>query len=143
MDVTPTIQHLHGRLRSITGTDPAAGAEISEIVPARTRWRLISIYLSLTTDTTVINRRIRLIIENPTNSLFQIYLSTLQTASATWYYSFSKISTPETRVFSRIYIPIPTFILPTLSNIRTVTDNLQAGDNYGTPQILVEEWIDP
>src|SRR4051812_18481105 len=45
-----------GRLRSLTGTDPAAGVEISETVPAGARWRLVAVRLLLVTSAVVANR---------------------------------------------------------------------------------------
>src|SRR5574341_797068 len=38
-----------GMLRSITGTNPAAGAEISETVPTNARWKLLEVTFSLVT----------------------------------------------------------------------------------------------
>jgi len=143
MLVSPTIQHVHGRLLSIIGTDPAAGAEISETVPARRRWIVRSIFLSLATDVTVAVRRIRLIIDDGTNTLLEFHLATTQTASLTYYYSFCNIAAQETLVGSRCFAPLPIFSLPAGSRIYTVTSDIKAGDNFGAPQLLVEEWIDP
>ncbi len=50
MLISPTINSVHGRIRSITGTDPDPRTEISETVPARRRWRPISIRFTLVTD---------------------------------------------------------------------------------------------
>ena len=56
-----------GRLRSITGTDPAAGVEISETVPTGVRWRLLSFAATFVTDGTVANRFPRLQIDDGAN----------------------------------------------------------------------------
>lgn len=69
MLVPPTIQHLHGHLVSITGTDPAASVEISEIVPDRRRWAIKSIFFTLVTDGTPDNRDVSLILDDGTNTL--------------------------------------------------------------------------
>jgi hypothetical protein len=39
--------------------------------------------------------------------------------------------------------PLPEIQLAAGWRIRTVTANLQAGDNYSAPQFTVEEWRDP
>ena len=53
-----------GLIRSVTGTDPAAGAEISETVPTNARWILHSFIANLVTDATAGNRRVRLEIDD-------------------------------------------------------------------------------
>ena len=46
-----------GTIQSITGTDPSAGNEISQTVPANTIWRLWGMYATLVTDAGVADRR--------------------------------------------------------------------------------------
>ena len=143
MDVTPTIQHPHGRLRSITGTDPAAGAEISETVPDRRRWKILSIAITLTTDATVDDREVRLIIDDGTNTILIVRLTNKQAATNTYSYYFTNIGVAETKRINSILIPIPTLTLSPNSRIQTSTDKMKAGDNYAAPQLLLKEWIDP
>src|SRR3990167_7266768 len=46
-----------GLIRSITGTNPAAGVLISETVPTGARWRLIYLHTDIVVDATVISRQ--------------------------------------------------------------------------------------
>src|SRR3954467_4562200 len=64
-----------GRLRSITGTDPAANVEISETVPAGVRWRILTLAATFATDATVASRVPALVIDDGTNQLFSAIVS--------------------------------------------------------------------
>lgn len=143
MDVSPTIQHLHGRIRSITGTDPAAGAEISETVPARRRWKLTGILFTLATDAAAANRRVILVIDNGTNTIYALPSDTLQTASQARLYLFTPQPVAQFQIVNDFFLPLPILSLAPGYQIFTNTTALQAGDNYSAPQLLVEEWIDP
>ncbi|MBA7547833.1 hypothetical protein ES705_40271 [subsurface metagenome] len=143
MDVSPTIQHPHGRIVSITGTDPAAGAEISETVPARRRWRILAVRFSLVTDDTAVTRQIGIIIDDGTNTLLKILILSLQGLSTTRNYTLANFPIAETRVNDDLFHSFPPLCLSTGCRLRTVTTALQAGDNYSAPQLLIEEWIDP
>ncbi len=143
MLVSPTIQHLHGRLLSITGTDPASGAEISLTVPARRRWKIISIRFVLVTDATVVDRTVRLKFDDGTIALFHIASDTVQTASQERKYEFKLQPVPQFLVATDFHLPLPHLSLAAGFRIITITLNLQAGDNLSAPQLLVEEWIDP
>ena len=63
-------------------------------------------------------------------------------ATLTKRYTFANFGTiqPPTQQTSRIGV-LPPLILAAGSRISTNTANRQVGDNYGAPQILVEEWI--
>ncbi|GAH86709.1 unnamed protein product [marine sediment metagenome] len=143
MDVSPTIQHLHGRLRSITGTDPAADTEISETVPARRRWRILSIRFSLITDVNVTDRTVNLILDDGTTILSQIPSDTVQPSNLTRWYEFKLQQVPQFNVGVHMYLPLHHISLPASARFRTSTTNRQADDNFSAPQFLVEEWIDP
>jgi hypothetical protein len=143
MLVSPTINSIHGRILSITGTDPAAGAEISETVPDRRRWRILGVHFSLVTDATVADRLVHLVIDDGSNTLIQICVVTAHAASITKQYSFSNFGSTQLDPVLCFYLPLPPLLLTAGFRIRTVTDLIEGGDNYSAPQILVEEWIDP
>ncbi len=143
MDVSPTIQHPHGRIRSITGTDPAANTEISETVPARRRWLLRGLFFTLVTDVNVADRQITITIDDGTNILFQFTLSTTQPTSTTYAYSLAHILAAETKVITKVFHSLPPLPLQAGYRIYTYTPAKEAGDNFSAPQLLVEEWIDP
>jgi hypothetical protein len=49
-----------GTIRTITGTTPAAGQEVREVVPTGARWQLMTVHAQFTASATVATRRPRL-----------------------------------------------------------------------------------
>jgi len=67
----------------------------------------------------------------------------VQTASLTHRYNIGAHSIISAAVALEQFVPIPhRLMLFQAWQIYSVTDNLQATDNYGSPQIQVEEWIE-
>ncbi len=143
MLISPTINSVHGRMVSITGTDPAVNTEILEVAPDRRRWRLCSVYFTLVTDVNAANRQISIIIDDGTNTLLHLTIQTVQTASTTRNYTLANFSVTEVLVGDDLFHPFPPLCLPAGFRFRTETADRQAGDNFSAPQALVEEWIDP
>ena len=132
-----------GNLRSITGTDPAAGVEISEAVPTGARWRLLAISAALVTDATVINRFPGLLIDDGTTTLFSADPPAAQTASQNYRWSAGPGSARLGAINASPNWGLPVDIrLLAGSRIRTSTLSIQAGDNWGAPQLLVEEFLE-
>lgn len=134
-----------GNIRSITGTAPAAGAEISETVPTNARWRLHLFRAILTSSVAVANRVPQFIIDDGTNNLWQIEAAAVQAASLTIGYNFGAIGSRAPRaVSSNEADPIPpNLILLPGYRLRTSTIAIQAADQYAAPQYQVEEWLFP
>ncbi len=132
-----------GAVLSITGSDPAAGAEISDAVPTDARWRPRSFQATLVADVTVVNRFIYLIVGDGSTLLAQMVTATAQTASQTKDYSFVLGWGAQERVRSTdIVAGMLDTILAAGHTIGTTTISIQAGDNWSAPQLLVEEWIE-
>lgn len=133
-----------GALRSITGTQPAAGAEISEAVPTGARWALVALEVDLTTNGNAANRVPQLTLDDGTTVYARTSVNVNQTASLTWRNSFqaggSQIS-DATRAVVRTPIG-DALMLGAGHRLRTVTANIDAGDQYAAPQLLVREWIE-
>ena len=134
-----------GRALFAITTDPAAGNEISETVPAGKKWKILCFRAGFTSDATVANRNIVIITNNPSGSIcFQTQNEPLdQTASQTLNYLIAngyqggEITTDNG---NSIRLDWTTdIVLPSGSTFATITVNLQAGDNWGQPVILVEE----
>ena len=133
-----------GLVRSITGTNPAAGAEISETVPTGARWKLKSIKATLVPDATVITRVPNLSITDGAIEIAKIYsgLGALATILQTPLWTTCGYN--STTVASAIVAGLPNdLILMAGYKINTNTSAIQAGDDWGAPQLLVEEWIEP
>lgn len=133
-----------GFVRNILGTDPAAFFEIGISVPNNARWRLLALRVNLVTDATVANRQVQLQFDASGNGTYLFATAiNAQTASSTVTYQFGQFGSARATTFNNVQeIPIPPIILPAGSTIVSVTNNMQAGDNYGAPRILVEEWFD-
>lgn len=132
-----------GYLRSVTGTDPAAGAEVTEAVPTGARWRLISLKVLLTASAQAANRRTRFLIDDGTTIYFRTRSATDQTANQAIHHTFATVGDTLTTSASTSVIASPGLLyLPAGHRILTDTFNLDVGDDYGAPQMLVEEWIE-
>ena len=132
-----------GRIRSITGSDPAAGAEISETVPTGARWRLIGGMLTLTCDATVATRTVSLTFDDGTTTYARVSATGSVAASTTSRYNVGSFPFAGVNTVGNYHIAIPRdVVLPAGHRIQTLTSSLQAGDNFGAPQWLVEEWIE-
>lgn len=141
-----------GNKRSIAGTDPGEGANVNEAVPSNAMWDLESLRVSLVTNATVIDRRVRFRITDGTNILWESLPGPVQAASLTRTYILQASEKPDETAFddnNTVRISIPKKVaerLPETYQIQTVTSNLQGGaggDNFGAPRMKVREWIEP
>lgn len=132
-----------GRLRSVVGTDPAAGVEISETIATGTRARLRSFAYTLVASAVVANRTPVLTIDDGANILFEAGNNVAQTATQTVKYR-AAVGVPLTTFGALSYLlPLPSDLeLPAGSRIRTVTGAIDVGDNYSAPVYTLEEWIE-
>lgn len=130
-----------GRIRTIVGTDPAAGQEISETVPNGVRWEIISLRFQFVTDAAVANRVVRLIADNGVSIFWLISANYTQTAGIgnnySWVPGFITANNLSDTVTA---IPLK-IILAAGYRLRTATTNIQAGDNHGAPVLVVREWV--
>ncbi len=131
-----------GLLRSITGTNPAAGAELSETVPTNARWRLILMTATLITDATAPARSVRVTYDDGAATLWRAQDWGSQNASVTTNYYVGEGLTVNTSANEK-NLPLPQRVLLFQGyRIGTSVYALAAGDNWGAPQLLVEEWIE-
>jgi len=142
---SPTIRSIDGPgvLRAVNGTNPAAGVEVTETVPTNARWRLQQVAVALVTDATVANRFSVLILDDGASITYISDPGAAQTAGTTITYTAGNASQ---RLAAIVFVQswgLPSeCTLQAGSRFRTSTTNLQAGDNYGAPNYLVEEWIE-
>lgn len=134
-----------GIIRTITGTDPAAGADISETVPTGARWNLLAMRAQLVTDATAANRRALFRLTDGTTPFSQVRSELVQTASQTITYVWQR-GVPSLNSSDDGFAMVQMPDLPTLGAgfiILSATVNLQAADNWAAPILIVEEWIVP
>jgi hypothetical protein len=133
--------------RSLTGTTPAAGAEINESVPAGARWEVQVFRYILNTDPTVINRVSEWTIRTATgvliffSSMFPNALGGSAIAGWNWAEGSPIVNDPSILGFTG---PLPFgLILGAGLRVGTITTGFQAGDQYSQVQYIVKEALDP
>src|SRR3990167_8338019 len=138
-----------GIIRSITGTDPAAGLNFSEAVPTNARWDIRSIFFSFFASAIVASRNVNIDLGDGSN-IFSRKSATVggtastQTAGETFRYTFARgiDASLNATTLERQY-PLPDIgALLQAYTIASNISNLQTGDNLGAPQYVVEEWIE-
>jgi|SRR5581483_839479 len=132
-----------GRRYSYTGTNQAAGVELSETVPAGEVWSIIAIDAVLSTSATVANRRVHLEFFDPNGGTIHVFPLTDQTAGQTLQYFWHKVGYFADELDnSEIIVPIPTeIIIGPGGVISSQTLNFQAGDNWFAPHLTIEKWF--
>lgn len=131
-----------GLWRILNGTDPAPGVEVSESVPLRTRWRVAGLSATLTTDATVATRTVRFRINTAGAEVYRAASSITQTASQVIRYLFTD-GVPFSSLAAELsVVPIPRqAVLVEGHVLATATLNLQAGDDWSSVRLWVEDWI--
>lgn len=134
-----------GFIRSIVGTDPAAGAGWSETVPTGARWRMQTLKATLVTDATVANRRVGMSISDGAATYMRLMSEFDQTAGLTHLWHFMNgVASSAAAITNIARVAIPhDLILGAGFILNDNTSNRQAGDDWGAPTIIVEEWIEP
>jgi len=131
-----------GVIRIITGTDPAAGAESSETVPTNARWRILAYNIALTTDATVSNRNVTVQLRDAVSEYWRHPWFDAHAASLIRAHYFAQNVGRLAAVSNNFFNgELPNVIMDEGHRIATVTTNLQAGDDFGAPTLIVEEWI--
>lgn len=132
-----------GNLRSIAGTTPAAGAEISETVPAGARWELLSFRARLVTSAAVANRFARLTLDDGGAIEYddEHVTATAQTATQTDYYCWTE-GGPIVVGQNGYHGSLPVNNrLGAGHRIKTVTSGIDVADQWSQVQYLVREWL--
>lgn len=127
-------------ITTTVGTNPAAGAEVSQTVPAGERWTLKSLVVQLVTSITVASRRVSLVIDDGTNVIARITAGATQAATETRDYHFlANLGYADSAFESNVLdTGMPELVLPAGYRIRTITENLDNGvnkDDFGAPTI--------
>jgi hypothetical protein len=133
-----------GLIRSIAGTSPAAGAEISETVPTGVRWELMSFHAQLVTSGTVANRLPRITIDDGTNVYYRRSTTSNHAASATFFYVAAP-GIPDTGTANNNIVGLSTPVGLRLTGghrIKTITTAIDATDQWSGVRYVVREWRD-
>jgi hypothetical protein len=133
-----------GALRSITGSTPAAGAEISETVPTGVRWELLSFSAQLVTSATVTGRIWQALLDDGATIYGEFSGTDAIPAGTTSRMTLAQgLTQPRAPGGFNSVIPAPNNLrLAAGHRIRTSTINIQVGDQWSLVQYLVREWIE-
>lgn len=142
------IQQSHevdGYMREYVGTQPAAGAAITEIVPTNAHWRVYTMFVSYLTDATAGNRRPYLQISAGAVGLY-LLLRARTTIGPSVLSGLSLLELMPDTFFedaSFITIAYPHVELSADSRIVISTDLLPAGDQFFVaPRFMVQERLE-
>ena len=133
-----------GLIRLLTGTNPAAGAEISETVPTNARWLIRTFRANLVADGNASNRFGQIMLDDGATPWWYSHIHvTAQVAGETRAYHFGLEMEHIDVGGGNIYQgAIPPFTLPGGWRIRSNTGGLLAGDEWAAPYLVIEEWIE-
>lgn len=126
---------------------PAAGAEDLVSVPTNARWRIICFDLAFTTAVAVANRTPQIIVTSQGTDCGRFPVLANIPASIAALITGTGI-TPYTPIVATDYaVGLPPVLMLVNNNsqaggLATVTPGLQAADQYGLWNLLVEEWLD-
>jgi hypothetical protein len=139
-----SIPDTHGKLKIISGTDPAAGADPTLVADANTRWRIITVKAELVTDATVATRQARLELVVGGNTMFTVWSQVTHAASIdNTYFWYPGGPDRSAAISNTINTGLPIEILMSGANqLQIQTNNLQAGDNWSAITAYIEEWIE-
>ena len=125
---------------TFAGSDPVAGAEVNEVVPATQDWDFLGLIVTLVADATAISRDVDIVVEDEAgNEVARWPFNTSITASQTVAIHIGNYpETLPTDTATDQYHTIPRTLMELGPSyvIKTVSANLQAGDNFGIPQIF-------
>lgn len=131
--------------RLILGTTPAAGAELSETVPTGARWELLSFDSLFTTDATVSNRRPSIVIDdgagNPIWRSPQPQTVAGSLSKTCYWMAGMPHDAAITADALTAGIPIGVELLAG-HRVRSATEAIKAGDQYGAPYLTVREKLE-
>lgn len=133
-----------GLIRTVTGTDQAAGTELSETVPTGVVWSLLNLQVTLVCSATVANRSPQLKFDDGTNVFYIADPAQAVGASSTVTYGIALgLGRSGRTVQQETWNTPATIKLGAGYRIKTATQSFQVGDDWSTPFLEVEEWIRP
>ncbi len=132
-----------GKLSNFVGSDPAAGAEISETVPNGEVWKIKNMQTFLTTNATVGTRRPKFIIAPPVGPAHYLFAAFDQTASTGFAYIIEALGNEQDEVDGDIIkVLMPNEIIaPAGTVISTEINGGTVGDNWTPLKIGYEKYF--
>jgi len=134
-----------GGLVLVHPPDPAVATDLFYQIPARVRWRLISVTMRFTADVNTANRFFNLDILDIANILARFLVREEMIASQVKQITWCACSpTTMDAAHGAAMGGFPeNLLLNERRVISTVVENIQAGDQIDNVYIMAEEWIEP
>ncbi len=132
-----------GNVYAFVGPTPAAGSDIFFQQPVNTRWRVMSFLADLATSAVIANRQITVGVMSFAQRIWRA--AAMQPVLALTIAEFSAAAIPPTQspVAGVVTAAIPPdLVLIYGGGFTTITANLDIGDQWSAPHVLVEEWLD-
>lgn len=130
-----------GLIRSLTVAAPGAGVDVTMTVPNGERWQLLSMQATLTTAVAVANRFVQLTVDNSVNVFYSTVPGAVQIASLAVAYTFAPVGFAPAIVNGSQQIHYDnTQRGSDLFRFRTLTNGLQAADQWSNQQLCIAEW---
>jgi hypothetical protein len=131
-----------GNMRVVTGTVPAAGQEINEVVPANVLWRLVTFIFTLLTSAAGSARTPLIVFDDGAAPYLITQTGAPVAASTSIAYNMAAVFPLAGPVGGQAMIPgVKDLFLSPGFRIRTSTLGLDPGDRYLQIDYLVEEWL--
>lgn len=123
---------------------PGAGLDQLFTVPNFSRYRIQGFALPFTTNATVVNRLVRILVRDPAaNIAYQAAVTAAIPATSSVVISGAGVQNSSVTDPASIFVPLPPgLVLGGNWSIGTSTLNIQAGDQYGLMRLMVELWAD-
>jgi hypothetical protein len=132
-----------GFITTYAGVEPAAGADCVVQQPPAVRWRVISATTTLVTNAVVSNRSPTLQLASGGVVVGQYPTAAVVPASSTINLTWASGLTPLGPFNNYQAAPLPEGAIIAASGVvSTLTQAIEAGDQYHFLTLLVEEWID-
>lgn len=130
----------------VNGASPAAGAEFTQEIDDGKWWRLLSLFVRLTTDGTAANRTLRVEYRDEASNILHVDgLAATVAASLTADYSFSvwhAVAEWEVEPDTAL-VPLAPMLLHPSWDFHVNVDNIQVGDTLTRIRFVVEKFYPP
>lgn len=132
-----------GVLRFITGTNPGAGAEISEAVPTGARWQLLAANFVLACSVAAGNRRANFVHKSGATQIYRGINTNTIAAGATGTFTVSPLAAIATDGFGQFDIPMAREVwMLAAQTWGTTTGSIDVADQYSSINYLVREYLE-
>lgn len=133
-----------GVVRTVQGTNPAAGVACFDVVPAGARWQVLSYAVGVITSAAAGTRAIRVFLSSTIKPYVELVQAGTMGPSAANSFYWGTGLTIDTVIGSGPFFQGLPIDCPLLAGnaIGTNATNFDAGDDFEAPQIQVREWLE-